>query len=197
MNVKVTIDFARALGPEARKRIRKRWAAILQKSVLDRIENGGDEEVRFAPLAFQRIDKSRDRPLYRNGSHLHTSITSGVDGDAAWVGSTMRGAKALQMGTIGKRAPGVGRGLLPTIVPRNAKALFIPLTARAQNSVRVPGPRRMGLPGKSRSKKKLPLIDLQAGVDFILVSKVDLPPRPFLRLSKADKEDLAGVLKGK
>lgn len=192
------LDFSKALGPAALRKIRKRWAAILLEQVLDRIENGGDEEIRFAPLAFNRIDGSKDRPLYRNGSHLHTSITSGVSGNAVWCGSTMKGSRVLQRGTKGKSAEGVGQGKNPTIVPVRAKALFIPLTARAQNSVRVHGPpvRRIVKPS-FRTKKPKPVGELVRGEDFILVSKVDLPPRPFLRLTKANKQELADVLRGK
>ncbi len=196
--MRIAFDFRSALGPKALAKVRKQWAALLEKRVLDRIESGGDEEIRFAPLSFGRIDKSRDRPLYHTGSHLHTSITSGVSGNAAWVGSTMRGARALKHGTRGKTAEGVGRGTLPTIVPKNAKALFIPLTARAAASTRVQGPKvKRVFIKKGRGKKPSTPIDLQKGVDFILVQKVDLPPRPFLRLSKADRLALADVLRGK
>ncbi len=196
--MKIKLDWKSALGPAALAKVRKQWAALLEKRVLDRIENGGDEEIRFEPLAFGRIDKTRDRPLYHNGSHLHTSITSGVSGNYAWVGSSMRGSRALQMGTKGKRAQGVGQGKLPTIVPKQAKALFIPLTQRAAASTRVAGPPvRRAFIKKGRGKKPATPIDLQVGVDFILVSKVDLPPRPFLRISRADRLALADVLRGK
>ncbi len=192
-------DYKKALGHDALKRVRAKWAQLLEEQVLDRIETGGDDEIRFAPLGFSRADKSRDRPLWHNGSHLHTSITSGVSGNSAWVGSTMRGSKALQRGTRGKRAEGVGQGTLPTIVPVKAGALFIPISVRAQNSIRVQGPpvRRMGVAKGKKGRKPMPLVDLREGEDFILVKKVDLPPRPFLRLSKRNREELADVLRGK
>lgn len=196
--MRVEFDFKSALGKQALQAVRRKWAALLEKRVLDRIEEGGDDEVRFAPLGFDRVDKSRARPLYHTGSHLHTSITSGTTADSAWVGSSMRGSRALQFGTVGKKADGVGQGKLPTIVPRNAKALFIPLTPRAAASVRVAGPPvRRVFRKKGRGKAPPTVVDLQRGVDFLLVSKVDLPPRPFLRLSASDKQALADILRGK
>jgi phage gpG-like protein len=198
MGVRFEFDYTKALGPKALQRFRKRVADLLEKRVLDRIENGGDEEIRFAPLGFPRINKSTARPLYDTGAHLHTSITSGVTGNAAWVGSSMRGSAVLQWGTKGKQAEGVGWGRKPTIVPRRAKALFIPLTQRARASVRVSGPPPMRV-YKKKGRKGRPgtVVDLQKGVDFILVSKVDLPPRPFLRLARSDRAAIADLLKGK
>ena len=80
------------------------------------------------------------------------------------VGSVARYARVHQLGTRGKG------GKLPTIVPKRAKALWIPLNDKAARF----GP---GGPG------------LKKGKDFIFLKKVDIPPRPMLPDSE---QEIAG-----
>ncbi len=200
----IKFDFRGVTGKSGRATIMKRVAILLQEQTLDRIESGGDDEIRFEPLKFDRPDGSRDRPLWKNGSHLHSSITHGTEGSGvAWVGSTMKGSAVLLLGTVGKRAEGVGQGVKRTIEPKNAKALFIPLSVRAQNAVRIGGKvgarRVVGTKGGKAKKGRRgnQFVDLKKGEDFILVSKVDLPPRPFLRLSKGNLAEIVASIEGK
>lgn len=84
------------------------------------------------------------------------------------VGSAVKYAKVHQLGTRGKG------GILPTIVPKRAKALWIPLNDRAA---------RLG----SRSGNP----SLVVGKDFIFAKKVDIAPRPMLPTSDDEKRDQA------
>jgi hypothetical protein len=51
---------------------------------------------------------------------------------------------------------------------------------------------------KSKRKRKGVMVmeDLKKGEDFIFVSKVDLPPRPFLRVSRRNAEEIGELLAG-
>jgi phage gpG-like protein len=119
-----------------------------------------------------------------------------VDADGAWVGSTFEGSKIHQFGTVGADAPDVGQGTLPTIKPVRAKALFIPLTPRAQKSVRVASGPKITRRGSGRNKAGPVMFDLVPGVDFIFLKKVDIPPRPFLRVSRKNAEEIAELFEG-
>jgi phage gpG-like protein len=194
--VTIHFDFKRALNPENLRRIKRQIAILLQEQTIDRIEASGDDEIQFKSLPRDRPNGSRTRPLYDTGSHLLDSITNGVDADGAWVGSTFEGAKIHQFGTVGADSPEIGPGTLPTIRPVRAKALFIPLTPRAQKSVRVASGPKITRKGSGRNKKGPVMFDLVPGVDFIFLKKSDVPPRPFLRVSRKNAEEIAELFEG-
>lgn len=189
------IHLKTALTGKGMKIRMKRMAVLVQERVIDRIEKGGDDEITFARLDFKRTSGDSENPLYSTGSHLMSSITHGIGGRGFWVGSTMKGSPVLQHGTVGKTSPGVGRGTMPTIRPKTAKALFIPLTPRAAKSVitlsQIGKKVRKGL---GRKKGKKVETDLKQGKDFVFVSKADIRPRPFLRLSVKDMKELAKIM---
>lgn len=91
----------------------------------------------------------------RTGALLNSFFSVIVGRNAVAVASSTPYAKVHQLGTIGKG------GKLPTIRPRRAKALWIPMNDRAARF----GP---GAPG------------LRKGKDFFFARKVDIPPRPML-----------------
>lgn len=170
-------------------------AILLQEQTIDRIETGGDDEIRFSPLEFPRPSGDTDNPLFSTGIHLRDSITHGVDPDGPWTGSTFIGSAVLQFGTKGKG------GKLPTIVPKNAKALFIPLTMLAEKSVRVSnmaggGGIRKLRKTPARRKGKTVLVDLVKGKDFIFRSKVDIVGREFLHMSAGNLSEIVEVFAG-
>lgn len=68
------------------------------------------------------------------GELLNSFIGYGED-NRAIMASNSPYALIHQLGTVGKG------GVLPTIVPKRAKALFIPITDKAINSMRISGPR--------------------------------------------------------
>lgn len=178
-------------GPGLHARM-KQIAILLQEQTIDRIEQGGDDEITFAPLDFPRPTGETDNPLFSTGIHLRDSITHGVDHDGPWVGSTFIGSAILQFGTKGKG------GKLPTIVPKTAKALFIPLTTKAAKSVRV---KEMAAGGDIKKLRKTPSrrdgrnvnVDLIKGEDFLLLQKVDIRPREYLRMSAKNLEEIIEV----
>ena len=196
MAVTVYFDFNPALNVENLREIKKKIAVLLQEQTIDRIESSGDDEIQFKPLPRDRPNGSRGRPLWDTGSHILDSITSGVDADGAWVGSTFEGSNIHQFGTVGADSPEVGQGTLPTIRPVRAKALFIPLTVRAQKSVRVSSGPKIVRRGSTRNRTGPVMFDLVAGVDFIFLKKADIPPRPFLRVSRKNAEEIADLFKG-
>lgn len=196
MAVTVHFDFTKALGVETLKAIKAKMAILLQEQTIDRIEASGDDEIQFKPLPRDRPNGSRTRPLFDTGSHILDSITNGVDPDGAWVGSSFDGAPIHQFGTVGADSPDVGTGTLPTIRPVRAKALFIPLTPRAQKSVRVPSGPKMVRKGSKKGKTGPVMFDLVPGVDFIFLKKSDVPPRPFLRVSRRNAEEIAELFEG-
>jgi phage gpG-like protein len=194
--VVIMVDLQRALGVEPLRRVKKQISILLMEQTIDRIESSGDDEILFKKLPRDRPNGSRSRPLYDTGSHLLDSITHGIDADGPWVGTTWEGAKVHQFGTVGADADGVGQGTLPTIVPKRAKALFIPLTTRAQKSVRVKSGPKIVRQGTKKKKGKVMNFDLTPGVDFIFLKKADIPPRPFLRVSRNNAEEIADLFKG-
>jgi len=194
--VTIHVDVQSALNRDTIRRIKAQMAFLLQEQTNDRIETSGDDEISFETLPRDRPNGSRDRPLYDTGSHLLDSITHGVDADGAWVGSTFQGAKIHQFGTVGARAADVGQGTLPTIRPVRAKALFIPLTTRAQKSVRVGSGPKITRMGSRKAKGTNVMFDLVPGVDFIFLKKADIPPRPFLRVSRKNAEEIAELFEG-
>jgi phage gpG-like protein len=119
----ITINWQRALGPRVIERACRRMAVKLQEQTIDRIREGN-----FTPLDFPRYDGSQDQPLWHTGSHLIHSISHKSDANSFSVGSSFIGARVHQFGTKGKG------GTLPSIVPKRAKALFVPMTPRGFKS---------------------------------------------------------------
>lgn len=196
MAVVIALDLGRAFNRQTFNRLKKRIGILLMEQTIDRIESGGDDEIAFKKLPRDRPNGSKDRPLYDTGSHLLDSITYGTEADGPWVGTTWEGARVHQFGTVGAGADGVGQGTLPTIKPVRAKALFIPLTTRAQKSVRVKSGPKIVRQGTRKKKGKLVNFDLVPGVDFIFLKKADIPPRPFLRVSRKNAEEIAELFEG-
>lgn len=145
---------------------------VLLRQVQDRIRSGGDEEYTFPPLDFARPDGSRGRPLYQNGKLLLDSMKPFVTEQNFGVSSNFIGARVQLRGTVGKG------GTLPTIVPRNAKALYLPLSPAGQQATN--GGRVM----------PTALKDLKRGKDYLFVKKVDIRPRKFFRLTAGNKKQL-------
>jgi phage gpG-like protein len=197
IEIRVELDLRSALGRDATRKKNKLIAELLKEQTLDRIQTGGDDEIRFTPLKYPRPTGDKDNPLYDTGTHLHDSITHGTDPDGPWVGSTFIGANVHQFGTKGKG------GRLPPIVPKKAKALFIPLTPLAAKSVGAfeaaagrPGGIRKVRKGVRRRGGRRTFVDLEKGKDFILVQKVEIPPRPFLRVSPQNLSEIAEIIGG-
>ena len=188
------MNLRQALTGEGLAERSKFIALAMQEQVMDRIQNGGDTEISFKQLDFPRVHGDKANPLYDTGSHLFSSITHGVDSDGPWVGSTFKGGRVHQFGTKGKG------GTLPTIVPKRAKALFIPLSPRAARSERIPpsGPAAKGgkVQRKTATKQggKIRMTKLEYGKDFLLLQKVDIHPRPFLRMSRMDLEEIGEIM---
>jgi phage gpG-like protein len=190
VKVKVTFDFSTAFTGAGLESRQQAIARLIKEQTLTRIQEGGDDELQFAPLDFARPTGDRDNPLYDTGTHLLDSITSGVDEDGPWVGSDFIGAAVHQFGTKGKG------GKLPTIVPKQAKALFIPLTPLAARSSRVVENAKGKTARKTavrRGGRQL-FQDLEKGVDFLLVSKVDIVARPFLRVSRKNMQGIVQII---
>jgi phage gpG-like protein len=137
--------------------------------------------------------------LTGRSSLLLESFQSYATGDTAVVFSDRPYAAVHQLGTIGKG------GLLPDIVPKRAKALFIPITDRAADSSliggrRVSNQRLPRLPGvapqliKGRLKGgRLEGWNFETGrydpavkPDFIFLQKVSIPPRQMLPTSEQE-----------
>lgn len=174
--------------------------------------------------------KERFRTQGRSGNHSWKpkvfddgrSILTGMTGNllnsfshiegknSSSVFTTVKYAHVHQLGTTKYGGP------IPSIVPKKAKALFIPITDRAKSSERITGMRAIRLGGTSplriatRGKKikgTSDFVPLKRGTiskgrlmvwnmrehkyevgtpDFIFLKKVDIPPRPMLPTS--DKE---------
>lgn len=170
---RIKLSFDKALGREAIERKKKALSEVMLRQVQDRLRHGGDDEITFHPLDFARYDGSTGSPLYWTGKHLYDSLESGYDARSIWVQCTHPAALMQQLGTVGKG------GKLPTIRPRKAKALYIPKSPQGASAVDASG----HVTGD--------LDDLEAGKDYIFVKKVDIWPRPFLRISRKNREELA------
>lgn len=259
------LDITKAFSPEAFDAAKFRMTKALMRQTKDRIVNGGDDELRFAPLDFLRPDGSQDHPLHHTGGYLLKSLGAGYDSTMIWVGSKADGALVHQEGTVGKG------GTLPSIVPREhgapatttggfaltgkqragnrqrkRRALFIPLSTKAANMTdrQRNAPRAAVLQWKKRQERAAARLSalqdrrkkakgrslasimdrvrvlkeelrgigdrlrqerqhaikaggLEYGKDFILVKKVDIRPRPYLRLTRENLSELSDAFMGK
>jgi phage gpG-like protein len=220
--IEVEWDISGFASPKRLQLVREAVGKALYRQSVDRILTGGDDEITFVPLRFSRPDGSTGKVLHPTGKHLLDHMDYNYDATSAWVETQGPGARVHQLGTIGKSAPGIGQGELPTIKPVFAKALFIPLSVKAASM--TSRDRNMGvdaraaretikkLAGKTdkksrdrrdREQAKLDQLKsdragsgLEYGRDFLLLQKVDLPPRPYFRLSKKNGEELARVVQG-
>lgn len=197
-------NFSSVFNRKSLAAAKEEMARVMLDRVRIRIESGGDEESRFAPLDFARPNGTSGNPLRATGTHLLDSLSFGMDGESFWVGTTFIGARIHQFGTIGKG------GMLPSIKPVKAKALFVPMTKLAAKSELV-GAKRFGV---KKSKGKRVLVDLvgrgqtrltvggkkakNQDPDFLLLQKVDIRPRPYLKLTALDRKTMiaAGFPKG-
>ncbi len=92
----------------------------------------------------------------------------------------------ISVGTADQRAAVLHFG--GTIYPTNAKALFLPLSAKGRRVGPKPPGERVS---KKLTKGGAEVFDaLKYGVDFILVGSVTIPARPFIFLAPEQKEDL-------
>lgn len=183
MTVEITVNLENVMNDEVLDDRLKKLGLLLQEQTIRRIREGKDDEITFKPLDFVRPDGSKDRPLFDTGHHLIDSITHGVDDDGAWVGSNFVGAAVHQQGTTGKG------GTKKTIKPVRAKALFIPRSREAARSVpeTKAGKKVRVVAKKSQGRTIKKTVKRQ---DFLLVGKVDINARPFLRLSKGNLEEV-------
>jgi phage gpG-like protein len=188
MTTTIHIDLSKALTGDGLRKRSEKIAEALQRQVLARIVNGGDSEYKFPPLDFDRPEGGKQNPLYDTGSHLHDSITHGIDSDGPWVGSTFIGARVHQFGTKGKG------GELPTIVPKKGKALFIPLSKKAKKSVLVKSKAGNMRLYPKRTKGVIEMMDLVKGKDYLFVSHVDIRSRKFLRVAPEDIQEFADII---
>lgn len=112
----------------------------------------------------------------------------------AITGNDAKYARVQQLGTKGKG------GVLPDIVPKRAKALFIPLTDRARTSTPVTarGMKRLATRGpKDKSGRYNDLIQGHfvngkiepKNADFVLLKKISIPARPMLPDSVNERAD--------
>lgn len=173
-------------------------AVYLQNQVKDRFVTKGASGDHPWPRPKWRASMGHDdgRALLtgRTGSLLRSFHASATQQTAS-VGSPLRYAKVHQLGTVGKG------GVLPDIKPKKAKALFIPLTDRAETSIavrtgRLGERRRMAthdrkgqpihtsglsiaigdlIPGKIVKGKIVP-----PNADFVFLKKSSIAPRPML-----------------
>jgi len=201
--VTVQIDLSRAFNRNRLRRIKHQIGKVMEDQVLRRLHEGGDEEGRFAPLDFPRATGDTGGPLYSTGEHLINRITFGFDQKAAWVGTNFIGARVQNFGTKGKG------GLLPTIRPKNAKALFLPISPRGAKSERPEGQRIRMYRGnrKNRSGKYVYQGIIRGiaspqgnppgggGADFINVQHVDIRPRNFMHLTANNIKEILAVFK--
>jgi phage gpG-like protein len=194
----IEVHLEQAFSKEALHRLKERIGRELKRQTLDRIRHGGDDEIKFAPLDFARPMGGKGSPLFATGRHLYRSIAYGLDSESVWVGSNFIGARVHQYGTVGKSSPGVGQGRLPSIVPVRAKALFIPLSRMGAGRTALRetpgGNKRFAL---RRRKGEDTDVGLKQGKDFLLLQKVDIRPRPFLRMSRQNVQDLVAIMGGK
>jgi len=140
---------------------------FLVKQVRERFSNGGSMAVRWPAKRF-----NDDRAILTGMSAGRTggllgSFKAGImdEGKGAFVGSTVPYARVHQLGAGPKKG-----GQLPAIVPKTAKALFIPLTDRARTSspmstpagtkvrVATTGPSKTKIVGGQKVRVRNPLI---------------------------------------
>jgi hypothetical protein len=225
--VRVYINIRDLFSGDRMAGVKHRMGEVLVRQTQDRLRNGGDDEVKFSPLDFPRPDGTTDHPLFHGGGYLLDHISAAFNRHSVFCGSEQEGSRVLLLGTEGKFGVGpdgsMVRGKLPTIKPVHAKALFIPLTARAagmtsreRNTGRVAyqhakakleslKAQQSARPNKAKArmianwaaKKKEAWTQmkksntLEQGKDFLLLKKVDIRPRPFLRMSKTGMLEVA------
>jgi phage gpG-like protein len=157
----------------------ERLAALglyLVQQVKDRFRSQGASGGR--PWLPKRRQDGRAVLTGRIGRLLNSFAHAIVGKSSVAVFSDTPYAKVHQLGTVGKG------GTLPTIYPRRARALWIPLTDAAARM----GPTRMVVGrGGFRGAKSA----LVAGKDFIFAKKVDIPPRRMLPESRNEQANQA------
>lgn len=177
---KLSINLGSSFSEDSINRKKQACAEVLLKQTFNRIWDGGDDDYRFPPLDFPRPDGTRDNPLYHTGLHLLPSIHTIIGRGFFGVASRFIGARVLNFGTVGKG------GKLPSIVPKNAMALYVPISKAGQAAA----PSGRVLPGaldRLQSSAK-PL--LKRGKDYLFLQKVDIRPRKFFRLSAMGRREL-------
>ena len=226
---RLVIDLTPLKSPGFIRALKERLGMLLRAQSHTRLMKGGDDELTFAPLKFPRPDGSQNNPLMHTGKHLDDHLEYGHDATGVWVKTEGPGAAVQQEGTVGASAAGVGAGKRPTIKPVYAKALFIPLTMKAEDltsrqrsgasdtvmGVQAERERLKELQGRARKDKRnadaiakqearvaeavanRKALGLIWGVDYVWASKVDIPPRPFLRISAGNAKEIAQVVEGK
>ncbi len=184
----IRFNFREAFGPQAMQARKDRMVAVLLDQTKRRLMDGADEDGPLPPLDFPRLDGSTNNPLNRTGANILNTLTHAVTANSFWVGSRFIGARVHQYGTVGKG------GLLPSIRPVRAKALFIPMSHRGAKSdiFNTPDatpehPRRMV---KVKRGGLIRFQQLKQGKDFMLLQKVDIRPRRFLKLTGAGRREL-------
>jgi phage gpG-like protein len=193
------------LAPGELWRIRQRFmptrqkmepiADLLKSQVDQRFETeGASGGIAWAhPKWIESIGKPDGRKLLhgRTGA-LRESWQSEASENSAAVFSNSIAAAVAQAGTRGKG------GDLPDIVPKRAKKLFIPLTDRAASATPVTAfgiKRREALDGQPLVKGTIKGGRLDPpNADFLLLSKVSIPPRPQLPDGNAEREKQTDVV---
>jgi hypothetical protein len=129
------------------------------------------------------------------GSIADSFVVEAQDGSAS-VGSEGHWAARMHLGTIGKG------GILPDVVPVNAKALFIPLTLAGvlhYEAYKARGPVVTSIYGgintiyvpKFQKHSFVGIPQAVYGTDYVFAQKSSLPPRPQLPVSDHERADLA------
>jgi len=164
MRVKrVKIEISRLATPEMRTSL----GVFMEQQVKRRFSSQGvSGGKRWQP---KRINDGRAILTGRTGALLNSFFSVSLFRPSTGtseiaVGSAVSYAHVHQLGTIGKG------GVLPSIFPKRAKALWIPLNDKAA---------RMGTYSQG----------LVHGRDFIFAKKVDIPPRPMLPDSPNERQE--------
>lgn len=173
VNVDPLVQLAQRIGDssvrEAIKNVprERAVAALIGQAIADNFDQSGPG---WAPLAIRK-----GKPLQKTGLLKQSVTTPGSQFNIYKVnGSTISwGTKLLYAGIHNKGG---------TISPKNAKALFIPLTKKAEQV----GP----LKNKAAQKKS----GLKVGVDFAFAKSVTVPKREFLKLRPEWKKRLASYM---
>jgi phage gpG-like protein len=166
---RIKIEISRLISPE----LRQATGTFLEQQVKKRFATQGlSGGMRWLP---KRIKDGRAILTGRTGALLNSFFAvsmfrKSTSTNEIAIGSSLPYAKVHQLGTVGKG------GILPSIFPRKAKALWIPLNDRAA---------RLGTYSQG----------LVHGRDFVFAKKVDIPPRPMLPDSKAEKQDQEAFVK--
>lgn len=129
-----------------------------------------------------RAKTGRLVPVHNEG----TLVKMGLD--YVTIGTTLKKAKILNNGG--------------TIIPKRKKLLWIPLSTNknkaSQEVTKAIGKAKHNYRAGNKSKVILhgaPVVRLANGKFFMLAKKVVIPPRPFDKLNKADRDEIASALK--